>query len=163
MPVGGRKDAEKKPKKKYIPYSSFLTYLNGGPGKNKTESLDGHGFLWENGVILCMTCNGKSISEPRRMKRHITFQTHKNNLKAKKGNESKRIITLQQLKSTKDNTQRQYTITPEVQAYRCEALKEVAKANISLSSFTNMCPWIDRHSKSDLSLGDAQDLPRAHP
>ena len=55
-----------------------MKYLNGGPGNTgKTESLDGHGFVWENGVILCMTCNGQNINEPRRMQRHVSSTTYR--------------------------------------------------------------------------------------
>ena len=153
---------KKNRKEKFIPYDSFKSYLDGGLGKVKTESLDDHGFIWENGRILCMTCDGKSINEPRRMKRHIAFDTHKRKLKAKSENKVKKSVTLDQLKRTRDDTYRQYTIPPDIQAYRCEALKEVAKANISFKSFGDMSQWIDRNSKSHLSIGTATDLSRAY-
>lgn len=87
-------------------------------------------FLWENGTILCMPCNGQPINEARRMKRHTTYSTRKNNIKAREGKEVKKVVTLQQLKNVKSNTERQYSVPLELHAYRCEALKEVAKANI---------------------------------
>ena len=33
--------------KSFIPYKSFKSYFDGGPGRIKTESLASHGFLWE--------------------------------------------------------------------------------------------------------------------
>ena len=60
-----------------MPYKSFKSYLNSGPGRIKTDSLASHGFVWEKVKILCMTCNGQPINETRRMERHVTFDTDK--------------------------------------------------------------------------------------
>ena len=62
--------------------------MNVGPGRIKTESLASHGFVWDKGKILHMTCNEQPINEERRMKRHVKCDAHKNNLKKReKGNE----------------------------------------------------------------------------
>lgn len=159
----GRQTPKKGKKATFIQYSQFMKYLNGGPGKTgKAESLDGHGFVWENGVILCMTCNGKNINEPRRMQRHILSTNHKNNIDNLKESKVKTTVTITQLKSVKGDNERQHSVTPEIQAYRCEALRQVGKANISLSSFGNLSAWIDKNSQSNLSLGYATDLPRSY-
>ena len=93
--------------KAFIPYKSFTSYLNGGPGRIKTESLVSHGFVWEKGTILFMTCNGQPINEAMGIKGYITFDTHKNDLKTKEKKEVKKVVTLQYLKNVKDNTERQ--------------------------------------------------------
>ena len=52
--------------------------------------------------------------------------------------------------------------TAEVKAHRMEALKQIARANISVEAFQEISPWIDSISKEGLSLGYAKDLTREY-
>ena len=51
-------------------------------------------------------------------------------------------------------------LTDEQRQYRISALLACAKANLSMSSFKELPPWIDQHSRKGLSLGWVKDLPR---
>ena len=49
-----------------------------------------------------------------------------------------------------------------MRAYRQDAVKQVARANISFDSFGSMTDWIDENSKDELKLGNSSDLARDH-
>ena len=103
-----------------------------------------------------------NVNEPRRMQRHVSSINHKNNIHNLKESKVKTTVTISQLKSVKGDHERQHSITPEIQAYRCEALRQVEKASVALSSFGDLSAWIDKNSQSNLSIDNALNLPRVY-
>ena len=71
-------------------------------------------------------------------------------------------VTIAQLKNAKGDHERQHRVNPEIQAYRCDAFRQVGKANISFKAFGDLSAWIDMNLQSNLSIGNAIDLPRVY-
>ena len=53
-------------------------------------------------------------------------------------------------------------LSAEVKAYRQSAVRTIARANVSFTSFGDMIPWIDSIAKDSLTLGKEADLAREH-
>ena len=135
--------------------ASIAFYSNGGRkgGKDYRRFI-----VHENNHIFCVACKSR-ISAPRKILQHCEAKSHERKAAIFDDEKVKREKTLMQLGAVTTEVSPQ-ALTDEQRQYRISALLACAKANLSMSSFQELAPWVDQHSKNGLNLGWVKDIPR---
>jgi hypothetical protein len=122
------------------------------------SSRVGHRLVLDHGNIYCTACNSKELVR-KSVTQHSNTASHIQSLIEATTKDAKNQVTLQQIHETAHPNRK---LTDENVLYRMSMLKSAYESNMTMGTLEGIRPSIETNNKCGLTLGYAEDLPRAY-